>query len=165
MAALRDLRRVFFANGPSAGRWPADFAAASMPWPPRPMRLRSWPSAATARWARWAISARQPGQRRLVKSPRRPPADQICSLAFSPDGKWLASMDTAGETRLWNRGDWSSRYSTSRIRKLTAERAAAVIAKQVKSVRWFVGDSNHIVSPVFVSRPRRDPHALATRRY
>ena len=35
--------------------------------------------------------------------------ETICSLAFSPGGKWLASMDVTGETRLWDRSTWTSR--------------------------------------------------------
>ena len=50
----------------------------------------------------------------------------IYSLAFSPDGKWLASMDTAGETRLWNRGDWSSRVLYEQDAKTYAETAAVI---------------------------------------
>ena len=33
----------------------------------------------------------------------------VCSLAFSADGQWLASLDAAGAVIVWKRGQWRAR--------------------------------------------------------
>ncbi len=77
----------------------------------------------------------------------------ICSLAFSPDGKWLASMDTAGETRLWKRSDWSSRVVYHQDAETYGPEKAAMIARQVKLRPLAFLGSGHIVLPTFASNP------------
>ena len=83
----------------------------------------------------------------------------ICSLAFSPDGKWLASMDTAGETRLWNRGDlrkrgdWSSQVIYKQDAETYGEQAAEMIAKQTKLRPLAFRGNDRLVLPTFASRP------------
>ena len=77
----------------------------------------------------------------------------ICSLAFSSDGKWLASMDTAGETRLWKRSDWSSRVIYHQDAETYGAEAAAMIARQMKLRPIAFLGSSHIVLPTFASNP------------
>jgi WD40 repeat protein len=75
----------------------------------------------------------------------------ICSLAFSPDGKWLASTDTAGETRLWNRGGWSSRVLYDQDLKTYGAEKAALIAKQIKLRPLAFLGNGKIVLPTLAS--------------
>ncbi len=77
----------------------------------------------------------------------------VCSLAFSPDGKWLGSMDTAGETRLWRRSDWSSRVLYDQDAKTYGADAAAMIAKQTKLRPLAFLGNDRLVVPTFASRP------------
>ena len=77
----------------------------------------------------------------------------ICSLAFSRDGKWLASTDTAGETRLWSRPNWSSRVLYQQDKETYGADSAAKIAKLTKLRPLVFLGSSHIVLPSFASNP------------
>jgi WD40 repeat protein len=77
----------------------------------------------------------------------------VCALAFSGDGKWLGSMDTGGETRVWNRSDWSSQVLYNQDVQTYGAEAAAMIAKQTKLRPLTFLGSKHIVLPTFASRP------------
>ena len=77
----------------------------------------------------------------------------VCSLAFSRDGKWLGSMDTAGETRLWNRGPWSSRVLYAPDRETYGPQQAAMIEKRPKIRPLVFLGSEHVVLPSFASNP------------
>ncbi|MGA2255498.1 MAG: hypothetical protein ABSG53_12605, partial [Thermoguttaceae bacterium] len=77
---------------------------------------------------------------------------QICSLAFSPDGKWLASMDEAGETRLWKRDSWTSLVLYKQDRQTYSPELAAQIAKQRKLRPLAFAPSGCLIVPVCVSK-------------
>lgn len=75
----------------------------------------------------------------------------ICALAFSPDGKWLASMDTAGETRLWNRKSWNSVVLYKQDRQTYSPEVAATIAKQPKLRPLAFAGGDYLIVPACVS--------------
>ena len=76
----------------------------------------------------------------------------ICSLAFSSDGKWLASMDTAGETRLWNRKTWASVVLYKQDRETYGPELAARIAQQPKLRPVAFAGSDYLIVPACVSK-------------
>jgi WD40 repeat protein len=152
MAALRDLRRVFLRE--RTIRWQVArglrgsiYALAVAPDAPL-VAIGGY----GAMGSLGEIVLANPVDGKLVKV-LQGHRQTICSLAFSPDGKWLASMDTAGEARLWNRGDWSSRALYEQDATTYGAERAAVIAKQIKlRPLAFVGNSR-IVLPTFASNP------------
>jgi WD40 repeat protein len=77
----------------------------------------------------------------------------VCSLAFSPDGKWLASMDTAGETRLWKRSDWSTQVIYHQDAETYGGEAAEAIAEQAKFRPLAFAGNSRLVVPTFASNP------------
>jgi WD40 repeat protein len=76
----------------------------------------------------------------------------VCSLAFSHDGDWLASMDTAGETRLWKRGSWTSTVLYAQDAKTYGPEQAAMIQKQPKFRPVAFAAGHEVVVPGFVGR-------------
>jgi WD40 repeat protein len=152
MAALRDLRRVFLRERTirwqvARGMRGSIYALATAPDAPL-VAIGGY----GAMGSLGEIVLVNPVDGKLIKV-LEGHRQTICSLAFSPDGKWLASMDTAGETRLWNRGDWSSRMLYEQDAKTFGTETAAVIAKQIKLRPLAFRDDNHVVVPAFVSRP------------
>ncbi len=152
MAALRDLRRVFLRE--RTIRWQVArglrgsiYALAAAPDAPL-VAMGGY----GAMGSLGEIVLVNPVDGRLVKV-LEGHRQTVCSLAFSPDGKSLASMDTAGEMRVWNRGDWSSRVLYEQDAKTFGAERAALIAKQIKLRPLAFRDGNHIVAPAFVSRP------------
>ena len=77
----------------------------------------------------------------------------ICSLAFSRDGKWLASTDTAGETRLWKRSDWSTQVIYRQDAETYGGKAAEAIAEQAKFRPLAFAGNSRLVVPTFASNP------------
>ena len=152
MAALRDLRRVFCASGPSAGRSPAGCGGASTRWPPAPDAPLLAIGGYGAMGSLGEIVLVNPIDGKLIKV-LEGHRQTVCSLAFSPDGKWLASMDTAGETRLWKRSDWSSQVIYKQDAETYGAEAAAMIARQTKFRPLAFLGSGHIVLPTFASNP------------
>ena len=75
----------------------------------------------------------------------------ICSLAFSPDGKWLASVDAAGETRLWNRESWTSAVLYKQDHETYRAELAASIAKQPKLRPLAFAGKGYLIVPACVS--------------
>jgi len=85
----------------------------------------------------------------------------VCSLAFSGDGDWLASMDTAGQSILWKRGQWKPlKLYPPDEKTFDAERARLI--QQQPKVRpiVFVG-SSHVILPLFVGTQERPLWKLA----
>ncbi len=88
-----------------------------------------------------------PVQGKLVKV-LRGHRQSIASLAFSADGKWLASLDYAGRGLLWQRGDWKSTALADDDE--TAHPAhAARIAAQAQLRPLAVLGNTHVVLPQF----------------
>jgi hypothetical protein len=77
----------------------------------------------------------------------------ICGLAFSRDGKWLGSIDVAGETRLWQRGAWTPLVLYGQDRETYGAQRAAMIEKQPKLRPLAFLGSSHLVVPTFASEP------------
>ena len=75
----------------------------------------------------------------------------VCALAFSSDGSQLASMDTAGETRVWKRGPWTSLVLYREDRRTYGPQRAAMIEKQPKLRPLAFLDTRHMVLPGLVS--------------
>ncbi len=152
MAALRDLRRVFLRE--RTIRWQVArglrgsiYALAAAPDAPL-LAIGGY----GAMGSLGEIVLVNPIDGKLVKV-LQGHRQTICSLAFSPDGKWLASMDTAGETRLWKRSDWSSRVIYHQDSETYGAEAAAMIARQTKLRPLAFLGSGHIVLPTFASNP------------
>ena len=152
MAALRDLRRVFLRE--RTIRWQVArglrgsiYALAAAPDAPL-LAIGGY----GAMGSLGEIVLVNPIDGKLVKV-LQGHRQTICSLAFSPDGKWLASMDTAGETRLWKRSDWSSRVIYHQDAETYGAEAAAMIARQAKLRPLAFLGSGHIVLPTFASNP------------
>jgi WD40 repeat protein len=79
----------------------------------------------------------------------------VCSLAFSADGQWLASLDAAGAAIVWKRGQWRARTLYDPDEKTYGAAAAALIAGQPKLRPITVAGSSVAVLPVFVGQDSR----------
>jgi WD40 repeat protein len=79
----------------------------------------------------------------------------VCSLAFSADGQWLASLDTAGAAILWKRGQWQPAVLYEPDEKTYGAESAALIAKQPKLRPIALAGKSHVVLPVFVGEDSR----------
>ncbi|MGO9115633.1 MAG: caspase family protein [Thermoguttaceae bacterium] len=75
----------------------------------------------------------------------------ISCLAFSPDGKWLASQDIAGETRLWKRESWTSVVLYKQDRETYRPEVAARIATQPKLRPLTFAGSGYLIVPACLS--------------
>jgi len=77
----------------------------------------------------------------------------VCSLAFSADGRYLASLDTAGAAVLWKRGNepsqWEPTSLTQPDKQTYGHRQAAEVAKQPK-LRPIVIAGDRVVLPVLI---------------
>jgi WD40 repeat protein/uncharacterized caspase-like protein len=73
----------------------------------------------------------------------------VCSLAFSGDGKWLASMDVAGQAMLWKRDAWEPITLRQPDRKTYGPKNAALIQQQPKFRPIAFAGSSHVVFPLF----------------
>jgi len=77
----------------------------------------------------------------------------LASLAFSPDGQWLASADVTGQTLLWKRGPWKPVVVLKPDDQQHGKDVAAAIQKQTGSDRSrFVAFAGNqwLVVPVYV---------------
>jgi WD40 repeat protein len=76
----------------------------------------------------------------------------VCSLCFSRDGAWLASMDSDGRAILWRRPDWkgSALYGTDQ--ETYGADQARLIQKQPKLRPILILGDRYVVLPVFVGR-------------
>lgn len=76
----------------------------------------------------------------------------VCGLAFSADGKWLASSDTAGEARLWHRPTWQS----ERVLLPDEDRYGAKWARRIEQLPKLrpitIAGSSHVFLPVLKDR-------------
>ncbi|MEX2118700.1 MAG: hypothetical protein WD847_03745 [Pirellulales bacterium] len=73
----------------------------------------------------------------------------VCSLDFSSDGQWLASLDVAGQAMLWQRPDWEPSRLYAQDGSVYPEATAELIARQVK-LRPIAADRSHVTLPVLV---------------
>ncbi len=74
----------------------------------------------------------------------------VCSLAFSADGAWLASLDVAGQLILWKRGDWQPSIVYETDDKVYGAPTAALIERQPNLRPIAMVGSTHVIIPVFV---------------
>ncbi len=72
----------------------------------------------------------------------------ICSLAYSSDGQWLASLDVAGQALLWKHGEWTP-ITVYESDAKTYPAATATVIEQQPNLRplTFVGNT-HLIVPV-----------------
>ncbi len=76
----------------------------------------------------------------------------VCSLAFSADGKHLASSDVAGQAMLWNRNGWQPITLYDVDTKTYGAELAAVIQAQPKLRPIVIAGSTHVVVPACVGK-------------
>jgi len=78
----------------------------------------------------------------------------VCSLAFSADGKWLASMDTVGHAILWKRGQWKPVTLVEPDEKTYGRESAEAIERQPKlRPIVMIAGSSHAVVPQLAGKP------------
>jgi WD40 repeat protein len=76
----------------------------------------------------------------------------VCSLAFSADGKWLASSDTDGRVVAWKRDQWRADTIADSDSPAYGEETARLIQGQPPIRPVAVVGSSHVVVPHFVGR-------------
>ncbi|HEX4129535.1 MAG TPA: hypothetical protein VHZ24_05790 [Pirellulales bacterium] len=76
----------------------------------------------------------------------------IYSMAFSADGKWLASLDLDGQLVLWRRGDWQPVVVYDPDVKTYGAARAAEIAQQTNVRPLAMVGSTHVLVPVNVGK-------------
>jgi WD40 repeat protein len=76
----------------------------------------------------------------------------ICSLAFSADGKHLASSDVAGQVMLWNRNAWQPITLYDVDAKTYGDALAAVIQSQPKIRPIAIAGATHVIVPACVGK-------------
>ncbi|HVX10133.1 MAG TPA: hypothetical protein VHC22_02920 [Pirellulales bacterium] len=103
----------------------------------------------------WLIEPRQGTLVKLLRGHRQP----VMSLAFSADGDWLASLDAAGTTILWRRGQWQPSTLYADDKQVYGAGTAAAIAAQPQLRPLAILGNTHLLLPVCIqsgadSRPR-----------
>jgi len=76
----------------------------------------------------------------------------VCSMAFSADGKWLASSDVAGQSNLWKQGQWQPVVIYRPDVTTYGPEKAKLIAGQPKLRPIAFAGTGHVVVPAFVGR-------------
>jgi len=82
----------------------------------------------------------------------------ICALAFSADGKWLASSDASGAAILWKRGQWQPVVLYNPDQETYGAEKADAIARQPKLRPIAFAGKGLVVLPVFMGE--ETPHRL-----
>ncbi|HEX4150453.1 MAG TPA: hypothetical protein VHY20_15755, partial [Pirellulales bacterium] len=72
----------------------------------------------------------------------------VCSLAFSADGGWLASLDVSGRLVLWKRGDWRPSVVYEGDAQVYGAGLAGTIARQPNLRPLAMLGSSHLLAPV-----------------
>jgi WD40 repeat protein len=96
----------------------------------------------------WLIDPRQGTLTQLLRGHRQ----AVMSLAFSPDGNWLASLDASGKAIAWRRGQWQPSPLYADDTAVYGAEAAKAIAAQPQLRPLAIAGSSHVVLPVFVQR-------------
>jgi WD40 repeat protein len=76
----------------------------------------------------------------------------ICALSFSNDGRWLASSDAAGQSILWQRGQWRPRVLYEPDLKTYDPELARSIRSQPKFRPIVILGSSDVVVPACIGR-------------
>ena len=88
----------------------------------------------------------------------------VCSLAFSTDGNWLASADTAGRAMLWKRPQWQATTLRRPDEPTYGLERARAIEKQPKFRPILFTGSSHVVLAVMTSETADAPLVWKLRR-
>ncbi|HEY5311112.1 MAG TPA: hypothetical protein VIK18_01290, partial [Pirellulales bacterium] len=74
----------------------------------------------------------------------------VCSLAFSADGQWLASLDVSGQLVLWKRGDWQPIVVYASDARVYGTGPAAIIERQPHLRPLAILGNSHVIVPVYM---------------
>jgi WD40 repeat protein len=77
----------------------------------------------------------------------------IMSLAFSPDGNWLASSDLSGRAVVWNRDGWQPTTLRQPDRDVYGAETAALIERLPRLRPIVFAGKEHVVLPAVVGKP------------
>ncbi|HEX3872351.1 MAG TPA: caspase family protein [Pirellulales bacterium] len=72
----------------------------------------------------------------------------VCSLAFSADGQWLASLDVAGQVMLWQRGQWNGVTLYEPDAQVYGAATATLIEQQPNLRPLTIVGNTHVIVPV-----------------
>lgn len=76
----------------------------------------------------------------------------VRAVSFSQNGQWLASIDTDGHSRLWNRDGWQSVTLYEKDRQTYGARHATLIQEQPNVRPILVLGNDSVIVPVYLGR-------------